>query len=111
MYHKLFDSSLKMSIGKRSLITVPVRFPCQSLPVAVKNMRCLPAAFHSKRKPDAPRMQRLNLPELVEQGKRADIIQDIIAVLTVVFDREMIPIPILQVTNAFCLITSDCIFM
>lgn len=111
MYHTLFDSSLKMPIGKILQVTALVQCPCLCLPVILKNLFHFPPVLYRKRETNAHRMQTPNLPELMEQCKRTDIIQDIITFFTMILHREQIPITVLQIENTFSLITPGCIFM
>ena len=111
MYHKLFDSSFKMTVCiiRRTELSAGVSGTC--LPKEGKNMFCFFLIFYCERQPQSCRPQGRNLFHMMKQRQRADIVNDIITVLTPVFHRKQFSIPVFQMRNGFFFAASGSIFM
>jgi hypothetical protein len=108
MYHVLFDSSFKMSVGVIFKISLHGNcfLPVESLPVTGQHLLHLLVALPGKGNPVSIHCKPLQFCGLVKQGEGTGIIDHIIAVPALASDREIFTIPVPEILAAVCAITA-----
>ena len=87
MYHKLFDSSFPVTIGKIPLIVLLADASLHCLAIPSKHLPHFFCFFCGKRNPNPCRAKPADILIMVHQGKGADIVNHIIAVLALISHR------------------------